>query len=80
MKAHATFHPKLKTISYAFFQIGPFFRVEQLIFTSKEEGQQLLTFPILSQVLDVQLYIMGLNVSSPPHLQNTQPLKLFFVF
>eukprot|EP01087_Luapelamoeba_hula_P018260 TRINITY_DN5868_c0_g1_i1.p1 TRINITY_DN5868_c0_g1~~TRINITY_DN5868_c0_g1_i1.p1 ORF type:complete len:1312 (+),score=147.15 TRINITY_DN5868_c0_g1_i1:59-3994(+) len=41
---------------------GPFFRVEQLIFTSKTKGQQMLTYDILTQILDIQLYIMSETV------------------
>ncbi len=39
--------------------VGPFFRVEQLIITSKEKGQNMIDYQILNQILDIQLYVMN---------------------
>ncbi len=42
---------------------GPFFRVEQLIITSKDEGVDMLGWNMMAQVLDIQLFLENIKVS-----------------
>lgn len=42
---------------------GPFFRVEQMIITSKIPGQQIISLPFLEQILEIQYAVEAIKVN-----------------